>query len=99
MKTYIEKKKDLMVMKCNLTETILNHWRNNLVRVLSTPSHKFLLKVDDVNKKFTTKINDVDRVFSIEGFTEDEFILLREYRSDDKDDYYWMCRYEYAQLL
>lgn len=92
-----EKKKELMIQRVNLSDSILKTWENNFLRTVKVPIHKFLLTETDIHNKFTVKIDEEERTFSLEGMTPEEFVILKEYNADE--DLYWLCKYEYAQLL
>lgn len=92
-----EKKKDLMIQKVNLSESILHHWKQHYTRIIETPCHRFLLEVSDIGKQFEVETDGEKRVFSIEGMTEENYIILKEYKTDEV--IYWMCKTEFAQFL
>jgi hypothetical protein len=92
-----EKKRDLMIQRVNLSESVLKYWEDNFKRTLNVAIHKFLLDESDLHVEFSVDIDENTRVFSIEGMTNEEFIILKEHELDE--DVYWLCKYEYAQFL
>lgn len=92
-----EKKRDLMIQRINLSDAVLQYWEDTLRRTLNVAIHKFLLTEDDIHSKFSVKSEEGERVFSLEGMTNEEFVILKEYKEDE--NIYWLCKFEYAQFL
>lgn len=91
-------RRDLMVQKINLSEAMLLIWENNLRRLLNVAIHKYKIVESDIHDKFDVAQPDGSmRTFSIEGITDEDYTILKEYT--DNGELYWMCKYEYAQYL
>jgi hypothetical protein len=91
-------KRDLMVQKINLSKSMLLIWENNLRRLLNVAIHKYKIDESDIHKHFDVLQPDgSNRTFSIEGITDEDYTILKEYT--ETGELYWMCKYEYAQYL
>lgn len=91
-------KRDLMVQKINLSEAMLLIWENNLRRLLNVAIHKYKISESDIHEQFDVVQPDGSmRTFSIEGITDEDYTILKEYT--ENGELYWMCKYEYTQFL
>lgn len=92
-----DKKKDLMIQKINLTDSILLYWEKQLRQNLTAECNKFLFNLSDIHQKFEVDLGLEKRYFSLEGMTPEDYTILKEYK--ETGDIYWMCKYEYTQFL
>lgn len=83
--------KDLMRRKINVSNTLLNHWKENFMKFHRNIINKSLLNSGDLGSVFEHQ----DRLFTLVGMTTNGTMMVSE--EVDQNLVYWECTRNFVQ--
>lgn len=88
------KEQDLMRQKVNVSDVLLQHWKENFLFHHRNMVNGSLLKQEDLGTEFEFK----DRRFKIIGMTFTGTMMVEEIREEGKQPIYWECARYFVQF-